>query len=74
MCVVFYDNYICGFSGFSKMTDNIESLKTRYFELSKAFLVALQNDRPSDELEVIRKEIREIVIRIEALESGESFT
>ena len=56
------------------MTDNIETLKNRYFELSKAFLVALQNDRPSDELEVIRKEIREIVMRIEALEAGESPT
>lgn len=50
-------------------TETLETLRTRYFELSKDFLLALQNDRPSSELESIRADIREIVSRMELLES-----
>ena len=47
---------------------NIDALKQQYFVLSRDFLVALQQDRSSEELEVIRKQIREIVVKIEVLD------
>jgi hypothetical protein len=52
-------------------TESLEILRKEYFELSQVFLLALQKDSSSDELEVIRKQIREIVAKIEIMESIE---
>jgi hypothetical protein len=53
-------------------TETLESLRKQYFELSREFLLALQNDSSSEELETIRKQIREIVAKMELLESNET--
>jgi len=52
--------------------ENLEALRKQYFELSQVFLLALQNDSSSAQLEIIRKQIKEIVAKIELLESDES--
>ncbi len=60
-------------SGFAmEQIESLETLRKKYFDLSQQFLLALQNDSSSAELEVIRKQIREIVAKIETLESGKS--
>lgn len=51
--------------------ESLEVLRKQYFELSQVFLLALQNDSSSEELETIRKQIREIVAKMELLESNE---
>jgi hypothetical protein len=53
------------------MNKELEILKTQYSELSRSFLVALQNDRSSKELEVIREQMKEIIARMEELGSTE---
>lgn len=52
--------------------ETLESLKSEYFDQSRAFLLALQNNRPSEELDVIRRRIREILEKIDELELGEA--
>lgn len=52
--------------------DSLETLRKEYFELSQVFLLALQNDSSSEELEIIRKQIKEIVSKMELLESNDS--
>jgi hypothetical protein len=52
--------------------ETLEALRRQYFELSQVFLLALQNDSSSEELEIIRKQIREIVAKMELLESNET--
>jgi hypothetical protein len=47
----------------------LETLKQRYFDLSREFLTALQDNRPSEDLEVIRQQIRLLVSEMEALET-----
>jgi hypothetical protein len=49
-------------------TNRLDLLKQQYFDLSKAFLIALQDDRSFEELETIRKQIREVVTELETLE------
>lgn len=51
--------------------ESLDALRKQYFELSKVFLLALQNDSSSEELEIIRKQIKEIVAKMELLESNE---
>lgn len=53
------------------MNKELQQLEARYYELSRSFLVALQNDQSSEELEVIRHEIRDILRRMEELGSQE---
>jgi hypothetical protein len=53
------------------MNKHLETIQARYFELSKEFLSALQNDRPSDELEVIRQQIKDVVAKMRELDSQE---
>jgi hypothetical protein len=50
---------------------NLETLRQQYFDLSKDFLLALQQDCSSDELEVIREKIREIVAKMESHETAQ---
>ena len=52
--------------------ESLETLRKEYFELSQVFLLALQNDSSSEELELIRKQIREIVAKMELLESNDT--
>jgi hypothetical protein len=47
----------------------LETLKQQYFDLSREFLTALQDNRPSEELEVIRRQIRLLVSEMDALET-----
>jgi hypothetical protein len=46
----------------------LDMLKQQYFDLSKEFMIALQDNRSSGELELVRKQIREIVSEIETIE------
>jgi hypothetical protein len=49
-------------------TNKLDQLKQQYFDLSREFLLALKNNECSDELELIRKQIREITAEIENIE------
>jgi hypothetical protein len=52
------------------MNKDLEILKTQYFELCRSFLTALQNNRPSEELELIRQQIKEVTAKMQWLSSS----
>lgn len=56
------------------MNKELKILETQYFDLSRKFLAALQNDRPSEELEAIRQQIRSIMMRMEELNGQQQST
>ena len=49
------------------MNKELQNLEAQYFDLSRTFLTALQNDRPSEELDAIRQQIRKIMLRMEEI-------
>ena len=49
----------------------LELLRQQYFDLSRDFLLALQQDRGSEELEMIRVKIKEVVAQMESYEAAQ---